>query len=61
MTNFSCPFQIFFDRFKKVEYYLYIMRQTARLVFKPIVAEGCAAVCSFTSVVQASDSMTTST
>ena len=41
-------------------YTLGIMRQTACLVFNPIMVEGYAALFSYTAVVQASDSMTAS-
>ena len=42
------------------QYAIYNMRQTACLVFNPIMVEGCAALFSCTAVVQASDSMTAS-
>ena len=48
------------NRFKRAGYYLDIMRQTACLVFNPIMVEGFAALLSCTAVVQASDSMTAS-
>ena len=44
----------------RVGYTLDIMRQTACLVFNPIMVEGYAALFSCTAVVQASDSMTAS-
>ena len=47
------------NRFKRAGYSLDIMRQTACLVFNPIMAEGYAALFSCT-VIQASDSMTAS-
>ena len=47
-------------RFKRAGYSLDIMRQTACLVFNPIMIEGYAALYSCTAVVQASDSMTAS-
>ena len=53
--NFS-----YLNRFKKAGYDLEIMRQTACLVFKPIMVESFVALFSFTAVVQASDSMTAS-
>ena len=57
-------FLIFFkrivNRFKRAGYSLDIMRQTASLVFNPIMVEGYAALFSCTAVVQASDSMTAS-
>ena len=46
--------------FKRAGYSLDIMRQTACLVFNPIMVEGYAALFSCTAVVQASDSMTAS-
>ena len=48
------------NRFKRAGYSLDIMRQTACLVFNPIMVEGYAALFSCTAVVQASDSMTAS-
>ena len=44
--------------FKRAGYSLDIMRQTACLVFNPIMVEGYASLFSCTAVVQASDSMT---
>ena len=46
------------NRFKIAGNTLDIMRQTACLVFNPIMVEGYAALFSCTAVVQASDSMT---
>ena len=48
------------NRFKKAGYTLDNMRQTACLVFNPIMVEGYATLFSCTAVVQASDSMTAS-
>ena len=48
------------NRFKRAGYSLDIMRQTACLVFNPIMVECYAALFSCTAVVQASDSMTAS-
>ena len=48
------------NRFKRAGYSLDIMRQTACLVFNPMMVEGYAALFSCTAVVQASDSMTAS-
>ena len=45
------------NRFKRAGYSLDIMRQTACLVFNPIMVEGYAALFSCTAVVQVSDSM----
>ena len=58
--NFSDLFKRIVNRFKRVGYTLNIMRQTACLVFIPIMAECYAALFSCTAVVQASDLMTTS-
>ena len=48
------------NRFKRAGYSLDIMRQTACLVFNPIMVEGYAALFSCTAVVHTSDSMTAS-
>ena len=45
-------------KYSRSGYSLDIMRQTACLVFNPIMVEGYAALFSCTAVVQASDSMT---
>ena len=45
------------NRFKRAGYSLDIMRQTACLIFNPIMVEGYAALLSCTAVLQASDSM----
>ena len=59
--NFSNIFKRIVNRFKRARYYLDIMRQTACLVFfNPIMVEDYASLFSFTTVVQASDSMTAS-
>ena len=58
--NFSDLFKRIVNRFKRVEYSLDIMQQTACLVFNPIRVEGYAALFSCTAVGQASDSMTAS-
>ena len=58
--NFSDLFKRIVNRFKRAWYTLDIMRQTACLVFNPIMVEGYAALLSCTAVVQASDSMTAS-
>ena len=54
---FSDLFKRIINRFKRAGYTLDIMRQTACLVFKPIMVEGFAAFFSCMAVVQASDSM----
>ena len=48
------------NRFKRAGYTLDIMRQTACLVFNPLMVEGYAALFSCAVVVQASDSITAS-
>ena len=58
--NFSNLLKRIVNRFKRAGYSLDIMRQTACLVFNPIMVEGYAALFSRTAVVQASDSMTAS-
>ena len=58
--NFSDLFKRIVNLFKRAGYTLYIMRQTACLVFNPIIIEGYAALFICTAVVQASDSMTAS-
>ena len=55
--NFSNLFKRIVNRFKKAGYSLDIMRQTACLVFNPIMAEGYAVLFSCTAVVQASDGL----
>ena len=58
-SNFSDLFKRIVNRFKK-GYNLDIMRQTACLVFNPIMVECYAALLSCTAAVQASDTMTDS-
>ena len=58
--NFSDLFKRIVNCFKIAWYTLDIMRQTACLVFNPIMVECYAAIFSCTAVVQASDSMTAS-
>ena len=58
--NFSNRLKRIVNRFRRAGYSLDIMRQTACLVFNPIMVEGYAALFSCTAVVQASDSMTAS-
>ena len=48
------------NRFRRAGYTLDIMRQTACLVFNPIMVEGNAALFSCTAVVQVSDALTAS-
>ena len=56
--NFSDLFRRIVKRFRRTGYNLDIMRQTACLVFNPIVVDEYAALFSCTAVVQAWDSMT---
>ena len=58
--NFSNLLKRIVNRFKRARYSLEIMRQTACLVFNPIMVEGYAALFSCKAVVQAADSMTAS-
>ena len=58
--NFSNLLKRIVNRFRRAGHSLDIMRQTACLVFNPIMVEGYAALFSCTAVVQASDSMTAS-
>ena len=58
--NFSNLLKRLVNRFKRAGYSLDIMRQTACLVFNPIIVEGYAALFNCTAVVQASASMTAS-
>ena len=58
--NFSNLLKRIVNRFKRAGYSLDIIRQTACLVFNPIMVEGYAALFCCTAVVQASDSMTAS-
>ena len=53
--NFSDLCKRIVNRFRRAWYTLDIMRQTARIVFNPIMAEGYAALFSCTAVVQAYD------
>ena len=58
--NFSNLFKRIVIRFKRAVYSLDIMRQTACLVFNPIMVEVYAAIFSCTALVEASGSMTAS-
>ena len=59
--NFSNLLKRLVNRFRRAGYSLDIMRQTACLVFNPIMVESYDALCTLcTAVVQASDSMTAS-
>ena len=55
--NFSALFRRIVKRFRRTGYTLDIMRQTACLVFNPIMVDDYAALFSCTAVVQAWDSM----
>ena len=59
-TEICNLFKHIVNRFKRAWYSLDIMRQTACLVFNPIMVECYAALFSCKAVVQASDSMTVS-
>ena len=58
--KFSDLFRRIENRFRRTGYTLDIMRQTACLIFNPIMIEGYAALFSCTAVGQAPDSMTAS-
>ena len=58
--NFSDLFKRIVCRFKRSGYTLKIMRETACIVFNPIMVVGYATLFSCTAAVQASDSMTAS-
>ena len=59
-TNFSNLFKRIVNRFRRAWYTLHNMRQTACLVFNPIMVEGYVALFCCVAVVQASGSMTAS-
>ena len=59
-SNFSEQFRNLINRYKRIDYSLDIMRQTACLVVNPIIADGYASLFNFTTAVRASDSMTVS-
>ena len=58
IPNFSDLFKRIVNRSRRAGYTIDIMRQTACLVFNPIMVEDFAAFFSCTAVVQVSDSMT---
>ena len=60
-SNFSEQFRKLINRYKRIGYNPYIMRQTACLVTNPIMVDGDASLFNCTAVVRASDSMTAST
>ena len=59
-SNFSEQFRKLINRYKKIGYYPYVMRQTACLVMNPIMVDDYASLFNGTAVVWASDSMTAS-
>ena len=56
--NFSEQFRKLINRYKRIGYSLDIMRQTACLLVKPIIADGYASLFNCTTAVRTSDSMT---
>ena len=61
MTDFSDQFRKFIMRYKRIGYNLNVMRQSACLVINPIKVDDYAALCNWTPVDRASDSMMTPT
>ena len=59
-SNFSEQFRKLINRYKRIGYSPYIMRQTACLVVNPIIVDGYASIFNCTTAVRASDSMTAS-
>ena len=59
-SNFSEQFRKLINRYNRIGYSPDIMRQTAYLVVKPIIVDGCALLFNCTTAVRASDSMTAS-
>ena len=59
-SNFSEQFRKLINRYKRIDYSLVIMRQTACLVVNPIIFYGYASLFNCTMAVRASDSMTAS-
>ena len=59
-SNFSEQFRKLINRYKRIGYSLDIMRQTAGLVFNPIIVDGYASLFNCTTAVRALDSMTVS-
>ena len=57
MTDFSDQFGKIIMRYKRIGYYLNVMRQSACLVINPLTVDGYAALLNCTPVDQASDSM----
>ena len=59
-SNFSEQFRKLINHYKRIDYSLDIMRQTACLVINSIIVDGYASLSNCTTVVWASDSMTAS-
>ena len=59
-SNFSEQFRKLINRYKRIGYNPYIMRQTACLVINPIMVDDYASLFNCTAVVRASDSMSAS-
>ena len=57
INDFSCQFRKIFTRYRRVGYNLNVMRQSACLVFNPIMVDNYAAFFNCKSVGRASDSM----
>ena len=53
--NFSEQFRKLINRYKRIDYNLDIMRQTACLVINPIIVDGYASFFNYTTAVRASD------
>ena len=54
-SNFSEQFRKLINRYKRIGYNPYIMRQTACLVMNPIMVDDFASLFNYTAVVRASD------
>ena len=61
MTDFSDQFRKIIMRYKRISYNLNVMRQSACLVFNPIMVDGYAALFYCTPVDRAPDSMMATT
>ena len=60
-SNFSEQFKKLINRYKRIEYNPYVMRQTACLVINPTTVDSYASLFSCTTAGRASDSMMAST
>ena len=60
-ADFSDQFKKMIVRYKRIGYYINIMRQSACLVFNPITVNNFASILNYTPVGRASDSMTAPT